>query len=167
MNEIVIQIPIYKTDVLIYWGDRKGLYKAVKRNSDKATAREVIEEVAPNTEGLTVTTSGRTVIIYLASPPRDPRSGAILIHELSHATNFILQEVGIPHTEDTEEAYTYLLEYLTRETLKRIAKILQNAPKEPPTYWELSDREREIVRKLSSNEEHQAEGKSSETPKES
>lgn len=35
MNEIVIQIPIYKTAVLIYWGDRKGLYKAVKRNSDK------------------------------------------------------------------------------------------------------------------------------------
>ena len=49
----------------------------------------------------------------------------------------------------------------------RIAKILQNAPKELPTYWELSDREREIVRKLSSSEEHQAEGKSSETPKES
>ena len=51
MNEIVIQIPIYKTAVLIYWGDRKGLYKAVKRNSDKVTAREVIEEVVPNTEG--------------------------------------------------------------------------------------------------------------------
>ena len=49
----------------------------------------------------------------------------------------------------------------------RIAKILQNAPKELPTYWELSDREREIVRKLSSSEEHQARGKSSETPKES
>lgn len=38
----------------------------------------------------------------------------------------------------------------------RIAKILQNAPKELPIYWELSDREREIVRKLSSSEEHQA-----------
>ncbi len=122
MNEIVIQIPIYKTAVLIYWGGRKGLYKAVKRNSDKATAREVIEEVAPHTEGLTVKTSGHTVTIYLASPPRNPRSGAILIHELSHATNFILQEVGIPHTKDTEEAYTYLLEYLTRETLERITK---------------------------------------------
>ena len=31
MKEIVIQIPIYKTAVLIYWGNRKGLYKAVKR----------------------------------------------------------------------------------------------------------------------------------------
>ena len=47
---------------------------------------------------------------------------ALLIHELSHATNFILREVGIPHTESTEEAYTYLLEYLTRETLERITK---------------------------------------------
>nr|DAR50687.1 MAG TPA: CRS1 / YhbY (CRM) domain protein [Caudoviricetes sp.] len=75
MNEIVIQIPIYKTAVLIYWGDRKGLYKAVKRNSDKATAREVIEEVAPLTEGVTVTTSGRTVTIYLASPTRPYDSG--------------------------------------------------------------------------------------------
>lgn len=121
MNDIVIQIPIYKAAVLIYWGDRKGLYKAVKWNSDKATAREVIEEVAPNTEGLTVKTSGHTVTIYLASPPRDPRSGAILIHELSHATNFILQEVGIPHTEDTEEAYTYLLEYIAREVMRQLS----------------------------------------------
>ena len=120
MKEIVIQIPIYKTAVLIYWGDRKGLYKAVKRNSDKTTAREVIEEVAPDTEGVTVTTSGRTVTIYLASLPQDAQSVALLIHELSHATNFILREVGIPHTEDTEEAYAYLLEYLTRETLGRI-----------------------------------------------
>ncbi len=122
MKEIVIQIPIYKTAVLIYWGNRKGLYKAVKRNSDKATAREVIEEVAPDTEGVTVTTSGRTVTIYLVSPPQDAQSVALLIHELSHATNFILREAGIPHTEDTEEAYTYLLEYLTRETLNRIYK---------------------------------------------
>ncbi len=121
MNEIVIQIPIYKTAVLIYWGDRKGLYKAVKRNSDKATAREVIEEVTPLTEGVTVTTSGRTVTIYLASPPRDPRSVAVLIHELSHATNFILREVGIPHTEDTEEAYTYLLEYIAREVMRQLS----------------------------------------------
>lgn len=30
----------------------------------------------------------------------------------------------------------------------RVAKILQNAPKEPPTYWELSDREQEIIRQL-------------------
>jgi hypothetical protein len=48
MNEIVIQIPIYKTAVLIYWGDRKGLYKAVKRNSDKATAKTTI---FPNHKG--------------------------------------------------------------------------------------------------------------------
>ena len=121
MNEIVIQIPIYKTAVLIYWGDRKGLYKAVKRNSDKTTAREVIEEVAPHTEGVTVTTSGRTVTIYLASPPRDARSVALPIHELSHATNFILREVGIPHTEDTEEAYTYLLEYTAREVMHQLS----------------------------------------------
>lgn len=30
----------------------------------------------------------------------------------------------------------------------RVAKILQSAPKEPPTYWELSDREQEIIRQL-------------------
>lgn len=49
----------------------------------------------------------------------------------------------------------------------RIAKTLLNAPKEPPTYWELSDREREIIRELSSSEERQAERKSKETTKES
>lgn len=30
----------------------------------------------------------------------------------------------------------------------RVANILQSAPKEPPTYWELSDREQEIIRQL-------------------
>ena len=101
---------------------------AIQSRQAELRQGEVIEEVAPNTEGVTVTTSGRTVTIYLASQPRDARSVALLIHELSHATNFILREVGIPHTEDTEEAYTYLLEYIAREVMHQLSITLCPSP---------------------------------------
>lgn len=120
MTEEVIQVPIYKTAILVYYGDRKGLYKVVKKHADRATAKEVTAQYMPNTDGQTIITKGRTLTICMKDVPRDANSVAALIHELSHATNYILREVGIQHSEETEEVYTYLLEYLTKETLERL-----------------------------------------------
>ena len=38
----------------------------------------------------------------------------IAIHEICHVAHYILRKVRIPLNEDTEEAYTYLVETITR-----------------------------------------------------
>jgi len=47
---------------------------------------------------------------------------ATLTHEFTHVVNGILLHKGIPLNEDTDEVYAYFLEYLIRESLKKIVK---------------------------------------------
>lgn len=41
-----------------------------------------------------------------------------LVHELYHATNYILTQCGVAHS-GADEPYAYLLEHLTREAMKK------------------------------------------------
>lgn len=45
---------------------------------------------------------------------------ATLVHELSHATMFTFQRIGMPHTSDTDEAYSYLLGFLTKKFFEKL-----------------------------------------------
>lgn len=43
-----------------------------------------------------------------------------LVHELSHVTHYLLRDRGMELSNETEEAYTYLIEFLTREVLMKL-----------------------------------------------
>jgi hypothetical protein len=40
---------------------------------------------------------------------------ATLVHELSHAAMFTFDRIGMPHNSDTDEAYSYLVGFLTKK----------------------------------------------------
>lgn len=121
MKPIHLYIETYKKAVSIYAGSRKQFIKALQKYHGKATAKEIKEicKDEPPYEGITFSVSGEVgTIIHITKPPTTPETIAVLIHEISHATNRILRDAGISLTAETEEAYTYLLEHLTREALK-------------------------------------------------
>ena len=45
-----------------------------------------------------------------------------LLHEVIHAVSHWLRHIGIDHTEDTEEAYTYLIQYFYFKIERHISK---------------------------------------------
>lgn len=45
----------------------------------------------------------------------------VLAHETLHLVGHALRMAGLPHTEETEEAYTYYQQWLIRECLKAMA----------------------------------------------
>lgn len=45
---------------------------------------------------------------------------SVLVHELSHVTHYLLRDRGMELSQETEEAYTYLVEYLTRQILMKL-----------------------------------------------
>lgn len=65
-------------------------------------------------------TYGDIVVLYFR-PERD-RCGLLptVAHEAFHATFQLLTKKGMAPSGDSEEAYAYYLEWLTREILKRI-----------------------------------------------
>jgi hypothetical protein len=40
---------------------------------------------------------------------------ATLVHELSHAAMYTFDRIGMPHNSDTDEAYSYLIGFLTKK----------------------------------------------------
>lgn len=121
MKPIHIYIETYKRAVIICAGSYKKFIKTVRKTYGKANAKEIerLYHYKPSYAGRTYfTVDGLGIVIHLEKPPRTPTAIAVMVHELSHATNEILRNAGMPLTEDSEEAYTYLLEHLTREALK-------------------------------------------------
>ena len=51
-----------------------------------------------------------------------PYGIAVFMHEVYHLIHSILQERGLVHSDDSEEAFTYYLQYLTEKILGRLIK---------------------------------------------
>lgn len=77
------------------------------------------------------TTNGRTLnletgfqtIMRFKDYPAGPRGHAIVAHEIFHACTFILWRVGMNlEVMKTDEAYAYLIDYVTGEFYKQVMK---------------------------------------------
>lgn len=60
------------------------------------------------------------VIIRTWRKPTDGRSHSTLAHEIFHAVDFIMRDIGMKLTEHSHEAYAYLVGYLTEQIYKRL-----------------------------------------------
>ena len=59
-------------------------------------------------------------MIRMHTIPKSPSAYGILQHEIFHAVDFLFNRIGIKLDESSNEAYAYLIEYLTKEIYKRI-----------------------------------------------
>ena len=75
-------------------------------------------KLRPNAGKTWQLSTGQQIIQMMV--PMNPAQIALLGHEVLHAVSFILRKVGIDHTDETEEAYTYLHQYVMHQVLKRI-----------------------------------------------
>lgn len=99
-------VDLYKRGVLVCFGTLADLYKIAKgvlSDEDKAE----LEQVDFNDATAVCLRTKTDAIIYAPKRPYDE----IIAHELSHAAFHILRKVDIDPTA-SEEAYTYLFEYL-------------------------------------------------------
>lgn len=97
--------------------------------SDKAL-RSRLRQLGVNwddTLEMSSTTLGRTTllpcnrtIIRLRSVPKSVTDYGTLAHEIFHAVTFILTRIGMSLTNESDEAYAYLIGYLTKEIYKHI-----------------------------------------------
>ena len=51
---------------------------------------------------------------------KNPNSLALMSHEIFHLVDFLLRRIGMTLSEDSDEAYAYLIQYLTEQILKKI-----------------------------------------------
>lgn len=65
-------------------------------------------------------TDGGNILIWFPFLPSTDEKWSVVHHELFHATYSVMDWVNIPLSQDSEEAYAYLLGYITNQFYKKI-----------------------------------------------
>ncbi len=110
----------YRRGIVVFMGSVEDCVRFLENTSYK-NDEELIEWIKGlKQRGAQATCCGVSdgqCIIYLPKFPVTPREVAILGHEILHATFSILSHCGVEYSEESEEAYTYLYEFLLSKAL--------------------------------------------------
>ena len=114
----VIDIPLYNRDLLVVFGDRGYLVNQISEayNISLQSAYSITEDIDDYSTGryyFNIEKGKR--FLWMAKVPEKPQEYATLGPEIFHAAFGIMDEIGASPSEDSEEAYAYLIGYLTKE----------------------------------------------------
>jgi len=60
------------------------------------------------------------IILWMEKKPTTPFLLSILAHEIFHCTCFLMDRVGIKYSDDSDEAYAYMIQYLTTKCYEKL-----------------------------------------------
>lgn len=123
----IVPLVIYEFDIMFSVGESNyRASKAVEQrlmDSDFKIFQddELLFKLPDTCNGRTVhNLEGSQTIIRLRNKPIDANGYAVLAHEIFHAVDFIMRRIGITLSSDSDEAYAYLIGYVTREFFKAL-----------------------------------------------
>ena len=121
-----IPIDIYKRCIYVFIGTLDEFKSWVKATYTYDEEKEFVEVVLRLTEdsigmaSFNWDSNGGTGAVLIPKMPKNPKETAALIHELMHATFWILDLCHVDYDPNgSNEAFTYLMEHLTRNALEK------------------------------------------------
>lgn len=114
----IISIDLYCRDVMVHFGGKKELRKELAKRFSKAEARDIVETFPDKALGHTAELSGGQIILYMPHLPSTPTDLSVLQHEVFHTAFFVMDKIGITLASNCDEAYSYLIQFLTKKILE-------------------------------------------------
>ena len=118
-----IDIPIYNIDLIIMVGDDIPALKKQLEELVKEDLRYKLDELW-NQHDISLkgyyTYNDPLKVIYISDMEDYHEFISVLSHEILHAVFNIAKYVGLKYSDKSEEAYTYLVGYITREIYKQL-----------------------------------------------
>ena len=110
-----IKIPIYRITVHLFFGTEEDCKKAIIADGETELVAQQWASGKDEYEGsFSVEDDGYT-LIWVRKFPESVGDYGSLIHEIEHCTFEILNSRGIKHSDDSDEAFAYLLGWLYEE----------------------------------------------------
>jgi len=110
-----IEIPIYRITVHLFFGSEEDCKKAIIADGETELIAQQWASGKDEYEGsFSVEDDGYT-LIWVRKLPESVGDYGSLIHEIEHCTFEILNSRGVKHSDDSDEAYAYLLGWLYEE----------------------------------------------------
>lgn len=119
-----ISCDIYKRGIWVFIGSLDELKLWVKREFTYEDEKEFVDMILGLKQrnelaSFNYDNNNGQGVVHIYEHPTTPKGYAALVHELLHATFYILNFCGVEYAYDgSNEAYTYLLEHLTRNALE-------------------------------------------------
>lgn len=120
--EKIIQLEIYDRGILFVieptWEKAKKHLKKYFAGNELQRIKELSEILYTDSScvGRTIDMNGYVMVLMKSVPDTSLLFGK-LVHELFHAVSYTMEEVGIVHSSDTEEAYAYMIGYLAEKVI--------------------------------------------------
>lgn len=121
MTKLLIPIDIFNQDILFYCCSITELTNDIANYIDASQTQTLLNELTGNYLGRTVSLPDRGVIIYLPTIPTNSKGYAVLAHEIFHAAYLVLDKAGVRCTDSSDEAYAYLIQFLTEKILTSLS----------------------------------------------
>ena len=114
-NKKAIQIPIYEHTLQVIFGDKEETREALKEFEIKEEdIEEYLNALVPDHTSGSVCYFEKYDDYYLWMPklPVSIKEYGTLVHELEHFVYMFLDIIGFNHSNDSDEAYAYLLGFM-------------------------------------------------------
>lgn len=120
----IIPMEVYPFDLMVSIGqDDNQLGRVLDKYNLTEENIRACAYPSPFVQGRAVMFSTNQSIIRLRHLPSTSEDYGILAHEIFHIVAFVLDRVGIPlDVEKSDEAYAYLVGYLTKKIFEKINK---------------------------------------------
>jgi hypothetical protein len=121
----IIGTQTYKQEILVCFNMTNKEALTVLKRKNKDTTKEdeeyLLNDKPEHSVEATIYQLSRGYLINMKWRKNSFRYNfCVALHELTHASHFILRNVRIPLNVETEEAYTYLLEELAKQFLFKL-----------------------------------------------
>lgn len=118
----IIHLVIYPFDVMVSVDETDAqLVKKLYRFGYKKEDIESLLHMPYSTRGRCEILPGNQVVIRFKKQPKLAEQVGVIAHEVFHAVTFILERINIPLDLNTsDEAYAYLIGYLTEEIYRKM-----------------------------------------------
>lgn len=119
----VLGLVIYPFDIMFSFNESDdALLKRLKYQRLNESDLEQMKYLSNTTRAHYVLFSNHASLIRMKIIPVIPEDFAILQHEIFHAVHFILDFIGMKLTKESDEAYSYLTEFITKNIYMEIFK---------------------------------------------
>lgn len=116
----VVSWEVFPYDTLVCLGSKKEeILKWIDRTGHKLSEGE-IEAITMRGMGRTIILKGNQTILWLKNYPK-PGSGT-LAHEIFHAVEMITDRMGIRLSQDSDEIFAYMIQFLTNKIISKLTK---------------------------------------------
>jgi len=122
-KSFIIPLHVFPFDIFVSIGQTDAQFKNRLKRYNICKLEDELEgfyNLPGNCQGKTSTLSNGSTVLRLSKIPKTPDDFGIITHEIFHAVDGVMKQIGVGLSDTSEEVYAYLTGYITTQIYKRI-----------------------------------------------